>query len=36
MSTTNKIMNLSTGIYLNLTKEPNFYSNILYILSPNT
>ncbi len=36
MSTTNGIVNLPTGIYLNLRQEPNFYSNILDTLAPNT
>lgn len=36
MSTTNGIVNLQTGIYLNVRQEPNFYANILGTLAPNT
>lgn len=36
MSNTNGIVNLPAGIYLNLREEPNFYSNVLGTLAPNT
>lgn len=36
MSTTNGIINLQTGIYLNVRQEPNFYADILGTLAPNT
>lgn len=36
MSTTNGIVNLQTGIYLNVRQEPNFYADILGTLAPNT
>ena len=36
MSNTNGFVNLPTGIYLNVRKEPNFYSAVLTSLAPKT
>ncbi|MGL4452411.1 MAG: SH3 domain-containing protein, partial [Sarcina sp.] len=36
MSNTNGFVNLPTGIYLNVRKEPNFYSQVLTSLAPKT
>ncbi|MGL5646451.1 MAG: SH3 domain-containing protein [Clostridium sp.] len=36
MSNTNGFVNLPVGIYLNIRKEPNFYSTVLGSLAPKT